>query len=215
MSAVLALPTIAAAPASSEQRAGLVENFTVDASGKVIRGVPTPVGCPEGYSYMNEDPSFALVSAPQNGEEWADDIHMGIGRVVGFGAGFVRPDPAFSGAGSDSFDVTLTLYQWQGDDMSPGSAIVGPFTVRVPSNAIGVGFGFSPGPVVGPNVWLGASFSDPGVGMVLHNPPQQGTSHDLYWNMTTDMQGQLSGVGVANFVASVTVCRLRAAAVGD
>jgi hypothetical protein len=185
--------------------AGHVEYFTLDAGGNVARGLPTQI-CPSYDPFSNQDPSFTLNSVPQNGDEWAEDIHFaGGGDLIGFGVGFY-------GVVSDSFDVTITLYEWNGDNVAPGSIILGPFTLRVPFNTIGVGVGFNPGIVkVGPDLWLSAQFSDPAVGLWLHDPPQAGLSHDLYWNVTTGMQEQLGGGTVANFVSSISLCRLKAA----
>ncbi len=59
--------------------------------------------------------------------------------------------------------------------------------------------------MVGPDLWMGVSFSDPSVGMWLHDTPQIGTSDDLYWNITTGAQESFVGGPVANFVTRVTV----------
>lgn len=69
---------------------------------------------------------------------------------------------------------------------------------------IGLGLGFDPfGLTIGPDLWLGISFSDPNIGLVLHNPPQIGSSGDRYWNMTTGMEQDFGGSPVANFVMSI------------
>lgn len=193
-----------AGSAAAAQR-GSYLNVQVDMKGNVLYSRPglnvsTPV-------YLNELEND-LTSRPQNGEEWADDIHTSAnGELTGFGAAF----SGFVGVDGDSFDVTFTLYENSGletmngaGSSSPGAVILGPWTIRLNYNVIGLGIGFDPfGLSVGPDLWLGVSFSDPNVGLVLHDPPTIGSSGDRFWNVTQGMEQNFGGNPAANFVMSV------------
>lgn len=156
------------------------------------------------YIFFNEQEMFEPNAAPQNGEEWAEDIHGTSGGVLnGFGAGF-------DGAAEDSFNVTFTVYEFAapaltGSGTGPGAVIIGPWTFRVPFNTIGVSVGFGGGPFVAPDLWLGVSFSDPTMGLTRHDPPQIGSSDDLFWNIATGTPQDFGGSPIANFVSSVSI----------
>jgi len=153
--------------------------------------------------YMNQQDEFSPNAVAQGGDEWADDLQGTSGGVLnGFGAGF-------DGFPADSFYVTMTVYEGVAPALAggggPGSVIIGPWSFIVPPNTIGVGVGFDGGPVIGSDVWLGVSFSDPAVGLTRHDPPQIGSSNDLFWNVTNGVAQDFGGDPVANFVMSVSI----------
>jgi hypothetical protein len=186
--------SLASAPARADS--GQIAYFLVGPDGRI--NPTTQNSTATATDIFRNDPGTA-VSFAQNGQMWADDVHaIGSGPLLGF-------QLFFQGSPTDSFDVTVAIYSWSGDAVPPGPAIVGPYTFKVSPFAIGAGIGFVSGPVVGPDMWLAISFSDPTMGLWLHDPPSIGTSHDLFWNFATNSDLTFPSGPVANAVCYVTV----------
>lgn len=201
LSALLVVSTLITAQAAIAAPPSVELTLRMPDGSIVKTGTSSIVG--STTTYLNEQDAFSPNAAPQGGDEWADDLYCTSGGVLnGFGAGF-------DGSPNDSFYVTMTVYEGAAPAVSgvggPGNIIIGPWTFIVPFNTIGVSVGFGGGPVVGPDVWLGVSFSDPTVGLTRHDPPQIGSSNDLFWNVTNGLAQDFGGDPVANFVMSVNI----------
>jgi hypothetical protein len=196
---VPALLLLAAAPALAAP--GGVAYFRVEPGGKIA---PLGAPIPTEAIYLNEQENFESNAAAQEYDEWADDIHgTHAGHITGFGCGF-------DGLPKGPFQVTLTLYESSAAELNvdsgPGAVLYGPWTFDVDQNTIGIFVSFAPSVGThGPDLWLGASFSDPTMGMTRHDPPQIGSSLDGYWNVTDNQKGDFGGSPVANFVTRVEV----------
>jgi hypothetical protein len=112
----------------------------------------------------------------QGGHEAIDDIHMTAGGTADT-VTFAYYDPAAGPA----FSATVTLYGNPSALDLAATPLIGTYVVTgLGSGLHAVSVPLPDAPVLAKDLWIGVRFSSTTAGLVLHDVPAVGTSHDLY-----------------------------------
>jgi len=113
----------------------------------------------------------------QNGEEPRDDLH-GVAAGPLYRITFDYDDPS---SATDSISATVSVYGNPGGNDIGTPLAWGPHTVTgLPRGRHRVTVTTNAHPMVGPHLWVGVRFSSTTAGLVLHDPPAAGSSHDYF-----------------------------------
>ena len=135
------------------------------------------------------------------GREVIDDLHLvATGDLCGFGFTYIN------GSGRPT-DIVVTFYANDGPLGSPGTVVGGPFSFPAQPGPGGELSAALPNVItaIGPDIWMGASFSTDTTGLVFTNPPSIGSSADVYYQRPEEGFFTFGGDPVANFRLSVEV----------
>ncbi len=133
---------------------------------------------PRDAIYDNTRGSSSFYYAGQSGAEAIDDLHgVTSGTMTSFSFEYVEPDSF----GAVTFSAFVRFYRNPGGadkDMIP---LFGPYVVRnLPLGHHRIDVPVADGSVIGPDLWMGVRFSSPTAGLVVHDEPWLGESHDFY-----------------------------------
>jgi hypothetical protein len=126
--------------------------------------------------YDNTGNPLNTFYAAQGGAEALDDLHLvSAGRVDSLV--FEYFDPAVGG----TLTATASIYDNPGGFDLGGPLLAGPFVAAsLPRGRKAVAIALPVGLNVGADLWVGIRFSSTTAGVVLHDVPSIGSSHDLY-----------------------------------
>ncbi len=134
--------------------------------------------------------------------EVADDCHMlAAGHLCGIDMGYYKSTPGTTVA-------TIVFYANDPlDNTVPGVVLAGPYTVSgLPTGAnivhVDLEAGTGP-PDLTQDIWLGVTFSTASTGLILADPPETGTSDDLFYKTPPGQYTWFGGNPVANFMLAV------------
>lgn len=149
--------------------------------------------CLETY---DNDSQITIYHLPAPGAVILDDLHM------------INTDPVEVCAVDVSYnspnaatDVLIWFYENDGTDAEPRTVIAGPFTASGAPAGEQILHAEVPATTLGPNVWLGVSFSRIDAGLALGGFPSVGSSHDVAYE--TGLGMVLSQEPATNFVLTL------------
>lgn len=158
-------------------------------------------GCPAIYSNLQNAASLYYPAGA--GVELADDLHMVMpGHLCAVDFGYYKATPGTTGA-AIAFYANDAL-----NSIQPFMLLAGPYVVNdLPTGTNLIHLELEPGtgmPDLMQDIWVGISFSTDETGLLVSNPPELGTSEDLYYitppgQATTFCDPEL----VANFCLAV------------
>lgn len=129
----------------------------------------------------------------QQNNEILDDLHgVSSGAISSITIAYFAP--------AGPTNATLTVYGNDAVDTGIGAVVAGPFVANgLPAGANVVTITVPGGAPVGPDMWLGVSFSGLDDGLIVADPPVIGSSHDYFFNAGTGQLLFFNGNPVANF----------------
>ncbi len=153
-------------------------------------------------------PSDLTFFGGQNGQEPRDDLH-GVTSGPLYRITFDYDDPSTA---TDSIAATVSVYGNPGGNDIGTPLLWGPYTVTgLPRGRNRATVVTNTHPIIGPDLWVGVRFSSTSAGLVLHDPPATGFSHD-YFNENGGLFNFL-GSPVANFSIRVEAVQCPAPAI--
>ena len=160
---------------------------------------PAQADVPSTVIYDNlAAPSDVLFFSGQNGQEPRDDLHA-VGSGPLYRITFDYDDP--SGL-PGTISATVAVYGNPGGSDVGTPLLWGPHTVDgLPRGRNRFSVVTTAHPLTGPDLWVGVRFSSTTAGLVLHDPPALGFSHD-YFNENGGLF-HFQGNPVANFALQV------------
>jgi hypothetical protein len=155
-----------------------------------------------GAIYANTQNPLGYFYAAGAGVEVADDLHMvGPGHLCGIDFGYYKSTAGVTGA-AIAFYANDPI-----DGLQPYMLLAGPYVVsNLPSGANVIHLDLEPGtgmPDLTQDVWLGVSFSAASTGLLITDPPELGTSDDLFYVTPPGQYTWFNGAPPASFYLAV------------
>ena len=157
---------------------------------------PAGEGCL--ISYRNITNLSGSFYENQNGKEVLDDLHMLYeGSMCAFKFGYQEDTTA-------PFSATIAFYVNDPLDPVPTTLLAGPYTINgLPWGVNEIEVTLPSGPFLTADVWMSVQFSSTTAGMLIVDPPTEGSSHDYFYQRPAETYLWFGGDPMANFYMEV------------